>query len=186
MSRSLIDWSKFLAMILRHKPEVVGIKLDGHGWAKVEELVAAFNEIESFNMSMLEEIVRTDEKMRYSFNADKSKIRANQGHSLNVDVELKECMPPEVLYHGTGEKYVESIDKEGLKARQRLYVHLASELETAIKVGKRHGKPWVYKVMAGTMARAGYKFYLSENGVWLTSAVPVRYLSKVEICNLNM
>ena len=130
-------------------------------------------------MPALEEIVRTDNKQRYSFNEDKTKIRANQGHSINVDVELNEAVPPEILYHGTGEKYVESINTEGLKPMSRLYVHLSKDIDTAVNVGKRHGKPVVYKISAGEMHRQGYEFYLSENGVWLTKTVPVNFI-KIE------
>ena len=126
-------------MVLRHKPDAVGIKLDTHGWAEVSAIVSAFSKMGTFTVAMLNEIVRDDEKKRYSFSADGTKIRANQGHSVKVDVELKEAVPPEVLYHGTGRKYVESINKEGLLPRQRLYVHLSGDVETALKVGKRHG-----------------------------------------------
>ena len=131
-------------------------------------------------MELLEEIVRTDSKQRYSFNADKTKIRANQGHSVRVDVELRECEPPEILYHGTGERVVNSILCEGLKPMNRLYVHLSKDEETAVKVGSRHGKPRVFIVKSGEMFRDGYKFCLSENGVWLTENVPPEYLSEKE------
>lgn len=167
-------------MVLRHKPDAVGIKLDTHGWAEVSAIVSAFSKMGAFTVAMLNEIVRDDEKKRYSFSADGTKIRANQGHSVKVDVELKEAVPPEVLYHGTGRKYVESINKEGLLPRQRLYVHLSGDVETALKVGKRHGESFVYKILAGKMVDAGYKFYLSENGVWLTKAVPVKFLRSYE------
>ena len=167
-------------MVLRHKPDAVGIKLDTHGWAEVSAIVSAFSKMGTFTLAMLKEIVRDDEKKRYSFNADGTKIRANQGHSVKVDVELKEAVPPEVLYHGTGRKYVESINKEGLLPRQRLYVHLSGDVETALKVGKRPGEPFIYTILAGKMVNAGYKFYLSENGVWLTKAVPVKFLRSYE------
>lgn len=167
-------------MVLRHKPDAVGIQLDAHGWAEVSAIVSAFSKMGTFTVAMLNEIVRDDEKKRYSFSADGTKIRANQGHSVKVDVELKEAVPPEVLYHGTGRKYVESIDKEGLLPRQRLYVHLSVDVETALKVGKRHGEPFIYIILAGKMVEAGYKFFLSENGVWLTKAVPVKFLRSYE------
>ena len=179
----LKETSKFISLILRHKPETIGITLDEHGWADVSELIEGINKTTPFNMQMLEEIVSTDNKQRYSFNDDKTLIRANQGHSIPVDVELKKTVPPEVLYHGTGEKYVTSIDKEGLIPKSRLYVHLSKDEETALNVGKRHGKPVVYKVNAKRMAEDGYEFFLSVNGVWLTKAVPKEYLSrKVENC----
>ena len=176
---SLKDISKYMSLILRHKPEVIGITLDEHGWASVEELIAGIAKDNEFNMDMLEEIVRTDEKQRYSFNEDKTLIRANQGHSIPVDVELEEKEPPEILWHGTGEKYVSSIDSEGLISKSRLYVHLSKDEETATKVGARHGKPIIYKVLAKQMHDDGYKFVLSVNGVWLTKKVPVKYLRKL-------
>lgn len=173
--------SVFISLILRHKPDVIGISLDEHGWANVQELINGINKTGkySIDMFMLEEIVRTDNKQRYSFNEDRSKIRANQGHSINVDVELKAAVPPEILYHGTGEKYVESINAEGLKPKSRLYVHLSKDVETAVTVGSRHGKSVVYTVNSGEMYRQGYTFYLSENGVWLTKNVPVDFM-KIE------
>ena len=175
----LTDTSKFLSLILRHKPETIGIKLDEHGWADVSELISGISKTRPFDMKMLEEIVRTDNKQRYSFNENKTLIRANQGHSIPVDVELEKKTPPEFLYHGTGEKFVSSIDKEGLLSKSRLYVHLSKDTETAVKVGSRHGKPVVYRVAAGKMADKGYEFILSVNGVWLVKAVPAEYLSKL-------
>ena len=175
----LTDTSKFLSLILRHKPETIGIKLDEHGWADVSELISGISKTRPFDMKMLEEIVRTDSKQRYSFNKDKTLIRANQGHSIPVDVELEKKTPPEFLYHGTGEKFVSSIDKEGLLSKSRLYVHLSKDTETAVKVGSRHGKPVVYRVAAAKMADEGYEFFLSVNGVWLVKAVPAEYLSKL-------
>lgn len=175
---SLRDTSRFMSLILRHKPEAIGISLDEHGWANVDELIAGIAKTHEFNMDILEEIVRTDNKQRYSFNEDKTLIRANQGHSIPVDVEFDEVEPPEELWHGTGEKYVASIDKQGLIPKSRLYVHLSKDEDTAVNVGKRHGKPVLYIVKAGEMYRDGYKFFLSQNGVWLTKEVPVQYLEK--------
>ena len=151
------DLSKFISLILRHKPEVIGISLDEHGWANVDELLAGIRRTRPIDTEMLEEIVRTDEKQRYTFNEDHTRIRANQGHSIQVDVELEEAEPPEYLFHGTGRKYVESIDQTGLIPKSRLYVHLSGDQETAVKVGKRHGEPVVYQVAAGAMARDGIK-----------------------------
>ena len=176
----LKETSKFISLILRHKPEAIGISLDEHGWTNVEELIKGIARTRDFDMEMLEEIVRTDEKQRYSFNEDKTLIRANQGHSIPVDVELDEEQPPEELWHGTGEKYVSSIDIQGLLPKSRLYVHLSRDRETALKVGQRHGKPVLYIVKAGEMYRDGYKFFLSKNGVWLTKEVPIKYLMKRE------
>ena len=174
----LTETSRYMSLILRHKPEVIGIHLDEHGWANVDELIEGIAKTHEFNMEMLEEIVRTDEKQRYSFNEDKTLIRANQGHSIPVDVELDEVEPPERLWHGSAKKYEEAIDREGLIPKSRLYVHLSKDEETAVNVGKRHGKPVIYIVKSGEMARDGYNFYLSKNGVWLTKEVPARYLEK--------
>lgn len=116
--------------------KTIGIRLDEHGWANVEELVAGIAKTYEFNMEILEEIVRTDEKQRYSFNDDKTLIRANQGHSILIDVELEAMEPPMELWHGTGEKYVDSIDRQGLIPKSRLYVHLSKDIDTAIKVGR--------------------------------------------------
>ena len=165
-------------MILRHKPEAIGICLDEHGWAKVDELITGIAKTRPFDRQMLEEIVRTDGKQRYSFNEDKTLICANQGHSIPVDVELEQKLPPDILWHGTGEKYVASIDEQGLLPKSRLYVHLSGDYETAVKVGSRHGKPVVYEVNTRQMQADGYVFYQSVNGVWLTKHVPVKYLKK--------
>ena len=170
------DISKFIALILRHKPEAIGITLDEHGWAEVDKLVAGISQTTPFSREMLEEIVKTDHKQRYSFNEDHTRIRANQGHSIAVDVELKQETPPKILYHGTGEKYVSSILKQGLIPKSRLYVHLSRDAATAEKVARRHGKPVIFTIDAESMSRDGYIFYLSVNQVWLTKEVPVKYL----------
>ena len=161
----LKDTSKFISLILRHKPSKIGIELDKHGWANVDELIKRIDKKQPFTMAMLEEIVATDEKQRYSFNSDKTLIRANQGHSIPVDVELEETLPPDILYHGTGEKFISSINKLGLIPKSRLYVHLSKDIDTAITVGKRHGNPIVYSVNCKKMIADGYKFYLSANGM---------------------
>ena len=171
--------SKFISLILRHRPEVIGITLDEHGWANVDELLAGINRTRPLDMAGLEEIVRTDEKQRYAFNAGKTKIRANQGHSVHVDVELQPVTPPALLYHGTGEKYVPSIETRGLIPKTRLYVHLSGDYDTARKVGARHGSPRVYQIDAARMTADGYVFYRSVNGVWLTKQVPPQYLTRM-------
>ena len=177
---NLTDTSKFLSLILRHKPQVIGISLDEHGWADVEELIEGISRTREFNMEILEEIVRTDNKQRYTFNEDKTLIRANQGHSIPVDVELDIVKPPEILWHGTAEKFVPLIEKTGLIPKSRLYVHISGDMQTASQVGTRHGKPVLYKVLAGKMHEDGFVFYQSKNGVWLTKEVPARYLEKYE------
>ena len=175
---TLTQTSRYISLILRHKPETIGITLDEHGWANVDELIAGVNKTHPLTMELLREIVRSDEKQRYSFNEDETLIRANQGHSIPVDVELPELEPPEVLYHGTGQKYVGSIDRQGLISKSRLYVHLSTDRETAVRVGRRHGVPVVYAIQTSAMFRDGYLFYRSVNGVWLTKEVPVKYLEK--------
>ena len=171
--------SKFISLILRHKPEIIGITLDEHGWANVSELISGVNETHPLDMEILERIVTEDEKQRYSFNEDKTLIRANQGHSIPVDVELEEVTPPDILYHGTGEKYTAAIDVQGLIPKSRLYVHLSGDIDTARKVGSRHGKPVIYAVKSGEMHRDGTVFYKSVNGVWLTGLVNTKYLEKL-------
>lgn len=181
MSRQTRNLSKFISLILRHKPEIINLTLDEHGWAYVQELIKGINRSKGqiIDQELLEEIVRTDEKQRYSFNEDHTLIRANQGHSIPVDVELEEKNPPDILWHGTGDKYVASIDKQGLIPKGRLYVHLSSDIDTARKVGSRHGKPVIYQIDCGKMSADGYCFFLSANRIWLTKEVPARYLKKI-------
>ncbi len=181
---NLNSLSKYLCLLLRHHPEKAGITLDEHGWADVEELVAGVKKTHRFHLEMLKEIVRTDEKQRYSFSEDGRLIRANQGHSIPVDVELPVVEPPEYLWHGTAEKYVASIDQSGLLPMSRLYVHLSKDKETAWKVGSRHGKPVIYRVKSGQMAQKGHVFYRSVNGVWLVKQVPTDFLEKEEMSSI--
>lgn len=169
--------SIFISLVLRHNPGAANIQLDEHGWANVEDLLDGINSTcRNINMKTLEEIVAADNKKRYSFNEDKTLIRANQGHSIPVDVGLSEQEPPELLYHGTADRFLTGIMINGLKPMSRLYVHLSRDIETAAKVGGRHGKPVILKVDSGAMHRDGLKFYLSANGVWLTKYVESKYL----------
>lgn len=172
--------SIFLCYLLRHHPEAVGLELDYHGWADVEELINKVNDTKKYALTFgdLCEIVRTDNKQRYSFNIDKTMIRANQGHSVPVDVELAEIEPPDELYHGTCEKFTKSIEENGLIPNGRLYVHLSLDISTAVNVGARHGKSVAYKVNAGEMYKKGYRFYRSVNMVWLADFVPPEYLTR--------
>lgn len=169
--------SRFISLALRHHPEAAGITLDSEGYADTELLIKGVAmKFHGFDMKALERIVAEDEKTRYSFNGDKSKIRANQGHSVaGVNPGLAEKTPPDVLYHGTAERFMESIHKEGLLKMSRQYVHLSIDEETAEKVGKRHGKPVIITIDTAKMHRDGFKFFLSENGVWLTDSVPTEY-----------
>lgn len=181
MDKRMKRTSKFLSLILRHHPQEIGIALDEHGWADVDDLIHGMNEKGHpfVDLEYLEEIVRTDEKGRYSFNEDHSLIRANQGHSIPVDVELQELVPPDVLWHGTGEKSTASIDEQGLLPMSRLYVHLSPDIETAQIVGKRHGNPVIYEVDCRKMIQDGHRFFRSANFVWLVKAVPAKYLKKL-------
>ena len=176
----LVRCSKFRSLVLRHQPDAAGITLDAHGWADVPKLLEGMRRANhAITAEMLEEIVRTDNKQRYSFNADHTKIRANQGHSVPVDLELQPVQPPEYLWHGNAERLLGKIFAEGLRPMSRQYVHLSPDQETAYKVGVRHGKPVILRVKAGDLSGTGTQFYLSENGVWLTDAVPPEYLEIV-------
>ena len=175
-SNSDIKLGRFLSLVLRHDPSAAGISLDGHGWADVKELLAGVSRTgRKIDMDTLERIVRENNKQRYSFNEDHTKIRANQGHSLSVDVELREEIPPQYLYHGTATRFFPAIQREGIRKMSRQYVHLSGDFETAMAVGKRHGIPMVVTINAAAMARDGVGFYRSENGVWLCEHVEPKY-----------
>lgn len=169
--------SKFLSLILRHSPGTIGLTLDTNGWANVEELLwKSGKHNRSFSKSDLEELVITNDKQRFAFNEDKTRIRASQGHSIEVELNLQREAPPEVLYHGTVERSIEGIRAEGLKKMGRQYVHLSRDKEAAEKVGTRRGKAVIVSIYSGAMYRDGFTFYRSENGVWLTDNVPVQYI----------
>ncbi|HPY39338.1 MAG TPA: RNA 2'-phosphotransferase [Thiolinea sp.] len=172
---------KFLSLILRHQPETIGLTLDESGWAAVDDLLAKLAAHKKpLSRAELEELVSTNDKQRYSFNADQTKIRANQGHSLQtIDLGLEPLEPPAVLYHGTASRFVEAILQTGLRAQSRQHVHLSKDTATATKVGARHGKPIILVVDAQTMQKDGFPFYCSENNVWLTEKVPAKYLKIV-------
>ena len=176
---SIEHLSKFLSLILRHKPETIGIKLDSHGWANVNELLEGINRSgKKIDLSILEKVVKENDKKRFSFNEGKTKIRANQGHTKKVDVELEEKIPPKFLYHGTISRNMDSINARGILKMKRLYVHLSADIETAQKVAdRRHSESIIYKIDAAAMSKAGYKFFKSVNCVWLTDHVPQKYLT---------
>ena len=179
MKDQLKHISKFMSLVLRHKPEEIGLQLDENGWAIVHELISKMNENGiSVDHEMINSVVETNDKKRFAFNADKTLIRASQGHSVDIELNLPEVIPPDVLYHGTTEKYLESIFRGGLKSQSRQHVHLSIAIETANSVGSRHGKPVILSINARAMHQAGFKFYLSENKVWLTDAVPAEYISQ--------
>jgi putative RNA 2'-phosphotransferase len=178
MNRQLVTISKFLAKHLRHAPDALGLTLQPGGWVSVDDLLAASARV-GFPISYdaLIECVETNDKKRFSFDDTGNLIRANQGHSVEVDLQLEEKEPPEILYHGTVERFLAPIMVEGLKKGKRHHVHLSKDVETARKVGARRGRPIILKVDAGTMHRQGFKFFLSVNGVWLTESVPAVYLT---------
>lgn len=176
------EWiSKFLSFVLRHRPAAAGVTLDSGGWALVEDLVCNINNLETFEnldftIEVLEEVVERDSKTRFSFNADKTKIRANQGHSVAVDLELEIQTPPDVLYHGTPVKNRNSILSTGLKPGQRHAVHLSADVETAQEVGSRRGECVVLAIDAKAMHEDGLLFRRSQNGVWLVPFVSCNYI----------
>lgn len=173
--QSNFEVSKFLSYVLRHNPGKIGLVLDANGWADVSELLAKAH----VDMATLQKVVATNDKKRFSFNEDETKIRANQGHSISIDLNLQPKEPPEFLYHGTATRFLDSIMKQGLVKGNRQHVHLSLNEQTATKVGQRHGVPVVLKVLSKKMNEAGHIFYLSDNGVWLTDRVPVEFLQKL-------
>ena len=181
MDKRQIRASRFLSLVLRHRPEVIGLELDAAGWASVPELVRLAREHgRELSESLIREVVETNDKRRFSLSADGSQIRARQGHSIRVDLGLEPATPPAVLYHGTAERFLRSILRQGLVKGRRHHVHLSPDKTTARAVGRRHGQPVVLRVEAGRMHAGGHAFYLSENGVWLTDQVPVEYLETTE------
>jgi putative RNA 2'-phosphotransferase len=174
--------SKFLSLVLRHKPEEIGISLDEAGWVEVEVLLAAMGRHGMVvSRAELDEVVATNDKKRFAFSEDGVRIRASQGHSVSVELGLQPVEPPEVLLHGTATRFLEAIRREGLRAMSRQHVHLHDDRATAEQVGSRHGKLVVLEVRAGEMHRAGKVFYRSANGVWLTEAVPVEFIVSPDV-----
>jgi len=172
-----IQISKFLSLVLRHQPETIGITLDENGWTSVNTLLDKMQAAGiMINLDLLKEIVHTNSKQRFAFNEDASKIRANQGHSVSVELAYEPNEPPAILYHGTREVAIPYILKEGLQKQRRHHVHLSADQQTALTVGGRHGKPVVFTIASGDMYKDGYTFYVSTNGVWLTDHVPTKYL----------
>lgn len=177
MDNRLVKISKFMSLVLRHKPEKIGLRLSESGWASVEELIeAARRRGVEFTLEELQNVVASNDKKRFSLSEDGLRIRANQGHSIDVDLGFSPVAPPEILYHGTAERFLTSIKQLGLIKGKRHHVHLSADPDTAAQVGQRHGKPVVLRVEAGRMYLDGFVFYLSANGVWLTESAPVQYL----------
>lgn len=176
--KSLISTSKFLSLVLRHQPEVIGMQLDHEGWLPIDELIENANRKGNrLSLELLHEVVASCEKKRFSLSDDGLKIRANQGHSVpDVELNLEPVTPPNQLFHGTVAAFIESIREHGLLKRSRNHVHLSADIETAKKVGARRGKPLILTIHTEAMHESGHSFYLSANGVWLTDAVPVSFI----------
>lgn len=168
--------SRFLSLVLRHRPEAIGLRLDAQGWAAVDELLAALAAHgRSMTRAELEALVRDSDKQRFALRGDR--IRASQGHSIAVDLGLVPREPPAVLYHGTIARVLPSIRREGLIKGSRTHVHLSADRETALRVGARRGEPVLLRISAAAMHAAGHAFFCSDNGVWLVDAVPPRFLT---------
>lgn len=179
MEPGLTKTSKFLSLVLRHRPERIGLTLDDEGWATVSDLLHRMSEAgHPLTREILLQVVAQNDKQRFRMSDDGSRIRANQGHSIEIDLALPAAIPPELLYHGTATRFVDSILEHGLLRGSRNHVHLSPDVETATRVGARHGKPMVLTVAAAEMQRNGHAFYVAENGVWLTEHVPAEYLRR--------
>ncbi len=175
--KRLVKLSKYLSRHLRHQPQALGLTLEPSGWVAIETLLAAMAQHGvTISRSELDEIVARNNKQRFAFDATGERIRASQGHSVDVDLQLAPTAPPDALYHGTSRATIGAILRDGLRKMRRHHVHLTDDIATAVKVGRRHSEPVVFRVEAAAMAGDGYQFYRSENGVWLTESVPPRYL----------
>lgn len=169
--------SKFISLVLRHNPSLIKLDLDANGWVSVDQLIANAKKLQNvvFTKDDLFRVVDTNDKKRFALNEDKTRIRASQGHSINVDLQLEPIEPPDILYHGTANQFLRFIVREGIKKMNRTHVHLSDTIYTAEKVGTRHGEVIVIPIKAKMMHQDGFKFYKSENNVWLTDSVPVKY-----------
>lgn len=182
MKSELIEISKFLSLILRHKPESIGVSMSPDGWVKINELIEAAQKHKiNLTKELIDEVITTNDKQRFTYSSDGESIRANQGHSIHIQLELQPIKPPDTLYHGTAVRFMEEIRKKGLLKMNRQHVHLSHLKTTAYDVGKRHGKPIILIIDAQTMSQDGYEFYVSKNGVWLTKHVPPQYLQEAFI-----
>lgn len=175
----LVKTSKFLSKHLRHDPGGLGLKLEEGGWVLVDDLLKACDRKGMrISRAELDAVVADNDKQRFSFDAKGTRIRANQGHSVQVDLQLEAVTPPSLLYHGTGHVTADAIEQEGLRKMRRHHVHLSTDIPTATQVGARHGKPVIFAVDAEGMHRDGFEFFCSENGVWLVDEVPPKYLRR--------
>ena len=177
MKPNVTHLSKFLSLVLRHQPDKIGLVLDENGWADTQELIQKMSKKgPNITLEILQEVVETNSKKRFAFNENGSKIRASQGHSLNIDLGYQPSLPPAILYHGTATRFLDSIKQQGLIKGKRDHIHLSKDAETASIVGIRHGKLVIIEVLAKEMQEAGYDFFVSENGVWLSHEIPVQFL----------
>ena len=169
--------SKFMSLVLRHQPDLIGLDMDAQGWVKVDALLSGMRKKgHRIDRKLLEEVVANNDKKRFAFDETGELIRANQGHSIKIELGYQPSEPPEILYHGTAKKFLNSIYATGLQKRSRHHVHLSADTTTAFKVGNRHGYPVIFEVLAQEMHAAGMEFFVSDNGVWLTDSVPAEYL----------
>lgn len=178
MSKHHNEISKFLSYVLRHDPQAIGITLDSEGWADIDALINGANQSgKGLSHDLIQQVVDTSDKKRFSLSEDGQRIRSAQGHSISaVAITYPEKEPPEFLYHGTATRFLESIQREGLKPSERQYVHLSEDEQTATAVGQRYGKPIVLKIEALRMYQQGFKFFQAENGVWLVTHLPINFL----------
>ncbi len=176
--KNLVSTSKFLSLVLRHQPEVIGMELDANGWLTISDLIEKANQHgHQLTLELLHEVVATNDKQRFALSEDGLMIRANQGHSVaGIELNLEPLVPPELLYHGTVANFIPNIRQQGLQKRSRNHVHLSADVDTARKVALRRGQPILLTISALAMHQAGSAFYRSANGVWLTDAVPVEYI----------
>lgn len=173
----LTSISKFMSLVLRHQPDLVGLSLDGAGWTSVDDLLArAAAHGRAITRDQLNEVVATSDKRRFALSDDGLRIRANQGHSVDVDLGLAPVRPPEFLFHGTASRFVDSVMATGLERRSRHHVHLTEDIAIGEAVGRRYGKPVILRIAAGRMAEAGHVFFRSANDVWLVEAVPSQFI----------
>lgn len=178
MDKELAKISKYFSYLLRHKPEEIGLELDDKGWASVDELIEKTSDFE-LSKELIDVVVETNDKQRFKLSDDKLKIKANQGHSIDIDLNLEPITPPQFLLHGTAERFLDSIKSDGLQKQKRHHVHLSESMAVAEAVGKRYGKPVLLKIAAQEMANSGFKFYKTANSVWLVDTVPAEYINEM-------
>jgi len=172
--------SKSISKTLRHKPERIGITLDTQGWVSVQQMLEAYADAGTIiTRETLDYVVKQNDKQRFEFNEDGTRIRARQGHSIAVDLGYEPAVPPDVLYHGTATRHLESIREKGLLKMNRQHVHMSTNQQTMLAVAMRHGKPVLLLIDAKQMHADGHQFYVTGNQVWLTDHVPARYLREV-------